>query len=239
MSRAAIEAIKKDLKDVQSQIRELQKDENKLERALALLTTTNPNVGTGKRTGKESKVVVRAAAKKPKAAKEPTPPKEEAPKPDPRVPPAPPKNGSVPPSVAKDRARSASMRKPRDQKERPEWGVATRGGVWFDAHGLTEIAREILRVLINAPGYRMGGADIRDEATIYISSADGTRWMRELAERGLLVRDGEVPPRGGHGRNSVAYKLTGSGLLVAQQVSRESETRREEIRLHAGVGVVR
>lgn len=219
MSKAAIEAIKQDLKDVQGQIRNLQKEENKLDRALALLTTTNPNVGATKRTGDETKVIVRTAART--AAKPKT-------------------NGKVTPSVAKDRARSATMVKPRDmQAERPAWGVEKRGANWHDKYGLTVIGREILKLLLFAPGYRKSGAEIREESTIYISSGDSSRWLRVLEDRELVRRAGEVPARGAQGRASIAYQLTGLGLKAAQQISREDDGGPSEIRLHAGVGEVR
>lgn len=219
MSKGAIEAIKQDLKKIQAQIRDLQKDENKLERALALLTTTNPSVGSGpKRTGDEKKVVVRSSVRKEKAA---SAPKKE------------------PASVTREREKAASKQNTRELEEAPKWAVERRGSAFLDKNGLTAIAREMLRVLLNAPGYSMGTAQLRDDAKVYISSADGARWARELVKMNILAPNGQVPARYGQGRASNAYKLTGKGLQIAQQIQREEDgAAHEEIRIHAGVGVV-
>ena len=176
-------------------------------------------MGSGpKRTGDEKKVVVRSSVRKEKAASAPK--KETA-------------------SVTREREKAASKQNTRELEEAPKWAVERRGSAFLDKNGLTAIAREMLRVLLNAPGYSMGTAQLRDDAKIYISSADGARWARELVKMNILAPNGQVPARYGQGRASNAYKLTGKGLQIAQQIQREEDgAAHEEIRIHAGVGVV-
>ena len=214
MSKAVADVIRREIKNLKSERAKIERELNRHERALLLITTDNPNVGAG------NVVRVRATTKNGTSVKEPAASEPSVPNP-PTDPPVPATPGPVSAPVS---AVGADGR----VEGQPEWAVRRIGnGMWLDQIGLTENHRVLLGLVIKAPAnFKKDYARIMKKENIDPSVA-------KLKEVGFISVNAT---KNAKGISSLLLRPTAVGIEYANTENLKQEIK--ELRISVGNGVI-